>query len=80
MHPCARRGRGRPRAGVSALSLCADPPRAPGLLRPSCTAAGLGLFWHLSQTADLLVSWTQLLIQEVGYSFCVSLSLFVMEL
>lgn len=47
------------------------PPCAPGLLRPSCTAAGPGLFWHLSQTPDLLVSWTQLLIQEVGYSFSV---------
>ena len=50
---------------------CADPLCAPGLLRPSCTAAGLGLSWHLSQTPDLLVSWTRLLIQEVGYSFSV---------
>lgn len=45
-----------------------------GLLRPSCTPGRLAhrrLFWHLSQTPNLLVFWTRLLIQEVDYSLFV---------
>lgn len=72
---CWKVWEGQPQGQESGiLCLPVQSPQFPGTFEAILCCSRLvhrRLFWHLSETPNLLVSWTHLLIQEVDYSFSV---------